>query len=144
MDKPFTFAQRLKMLLELKGVSRSELARLCGIDRSNVTRYLNGEYEAKQDVVYNIASKLNVSPAWLMGYDSPMTEGGPHYDGEDLAEKLEQYSVSNQLVISEDELELLRNYRQLTELNKGRVLQQIDTLLDGQREDAASSAGFVG
>lgn len=72
MDKPFTFAQRLKTLLDKKGISRSELARTCEIDRSNITRYLNGEYEAKQDVVYRIASKLNINEAWLMGYDAPM------------------------------------------------------------------------
>ena len=72
MNKPYTFAQRLKMLIDQRGISRSELARICGISKSNVTRYINGEYEAKQDVVYRMASSLGVSEAWLMGHDVPM------------------------------------------------------------------------
>ena len=74
MDKPFRFADRLQELMDLAGLNRSDVARICGINRSNITRYLNGEYEAKQDVVYTMATRLGVSPAWLMGYDVPMQE----------------------------------------------------------------------
>lgn len=72
MDKPFTFSQRLQSLIDEKGITKSELARSCGIDKSNVTRYLNGDYEAKQDVVFRISQHYGVSAAWLMGYDTPM------------------------------------------------------------------------
>lgn len=74
MEKVATFAERLTSLLSLRGMSKTQLAKLCGIDKSNVTRYCNGEYEAKQDVIFSIASKLNIQPAWLMGYDVPMKD----------------------------------------------------------------------
>ena len=74
MNKPFTFAQRLKTLIELKGITKSDLARNCEINKSNITRYLNGEYEAKQDVIYRIARRYNVREAWLLGYDVPMKQ----------------------------------------------------------------------
>ena len=77
MVKPFSFAQRLQQLIDMKGITKSELARSCGIDKSNITRYLNGEYEAKQDVIYRIAVKYGVSGAWLMGYDTPVSEEDP-------------------------------------------------------------------
>lgn len=72
-SKPVPFAQRLQELMEEKNLSKSDLAKLCGINKSNITRYCKGEYEAKQDVIYKIASSLRVNIPWLMGYDVPMT-----------------------------------------------------------------------
>ena len=39
---------------------------------SSISHYLKGDWEGKQDAVYSIAQVLNVSEAWLMGYDVPM------------------------------------------------------------------------
>lgn len=75
MKKTHTFSQRLQELIEIKGITKSELARSCGIDKSNVTRYINGEYEAKQAVIYRVAEKYGVSVAWLNGYDVPFQSG---------------------------------------------------------------------
>lgn len=72
-SKTATFADRLNELLRVKGITKTELASRCDIDRSNITRYCKGEYEAKQDVVYKIASALTVNIPWLMGYDVPMS-----------------------------------------------------------------------
>ena len=89
MEKPYTFAQRLQQLIDAKGITKSELARTCGIDKSNVTRYLNGDYEAKQDVIYRIAVKYGVSGAWLMGYDTPVS------DDEDPALKAQHEEIND-------------------------------------------------
>ena len=67
-----TFAMRLTELMEKKGLTKTDLAKLSGVNKSNITRYLRGDYKAKQDVVYQIAQRLGVDPAWLMGYDIPM------------------------------------------------------------------------
>ena len=77
MNKPFTFSERLQTLIDKKGISKSDLARVCGIDRSNITRYLKGTYEAKQDVLYRIAQAYNVNEAWLLGYDIEMDKYDP-------------------------------------------------------------------
>ena len=42
------------------------------ISKSSISHYLKGDWEGKQDAVYSIAQVLNVSEAWLMGYDVPM------------------------------------------------------------------------
>lgn len=73
-EKPATFAERLQELMQVKGLTKSALAKLCDIDRSNITRYCKGDYEAKQDVVYRIAGALHVNIPWLMGYDVPMED----------------------------------------------------------------------
>lgn len=64
-----SFSKRLKDALEMRGVSQAELSKRTGINRSSISTYLKGEYKAKQDKVDLIAQALNVSPAWLMGFD---------------------------------------------------------------------------
>lgn len=72
MQKPSTFAERLKSALDRKQMTKAELSRLAGISKSSLTRYAKGDWEGKQDAVYAIAQALNVNEAWLMGYDAPM------------------------------------------------------------------------
>lgn len=72
MDRPSTFSKRLNQLLDIFNISRSELARKTSVSKSSITHYLKGDWEAKQDKVYAIAKAMNVSEAWLMGYNVPM------------------------------------------------------------------------
>ena len=71
-DKLSTFAERLQTGLHERDLKPAELARMTGIDKSSISRYLKGAYKGNQDAVYKIAQALNVSEAWLMGYDVPM------------------------------------------------------------------------
>ncbi|MBQ9913081.1 MAG: helix-turn-helix domain-containing protein [Clostridia bacterium] len=61
----------MKEALSLRGMKQSELVKLTGIGKSSISTYLSGEYEPKQRNIYKIAQALNVSEAWLMGYDVP-------------------------------------------------------------------------
>ena len=70
-----SFSSRLRKALEMRGVSQSELSKRTGIGKSSISTYLKGEYKAKQDKVNLLSTALNVSPAWLMGYDVPMVPG---------------------------------------------------------------------
>ena len=56
--------------MDKKEISPAELSRLSGITPSSISDYLTGKYEPKQDKIDLIARALNISPAWLMGYDS--------------------------------------------------------------------------
>lgn len=67
-----TFGQRLKKALEIRDLKQSDLIRLTGLDRSLISNYISGKYKAKQDNLHIIAKALNISEAWLMGYDIPM------------------------------------------------------------------------
>lgn len=74
-----SFSLRLKKALEMRGVSQSELSKRTGINKSSISTYLKGEYKAKQDKVDLIARALDVSPAWLMGFDiQPSGESNDH------------------------------------------------------------------
>lgn len=75
--KTATFAQRLREGLELRGMKQIELATRSGISKYSISHYLKGDWEGKQDAVYELARALNVSEAWLMGYDVPAERSAP-------------------------------------------------------------------
>ena len=60
------FQERLRKLLNDKGISASELSRLSGVGKSDISNYLKCKYSPKQDKIYLIAQALNVDPGWLM------------------------------------------------------------------------------
>ena len=70
-----TFEKRLKEALELREMSQTELSKKTGISKAALSQYMKGLYRAKQDRVELLANALNVSEAWLMGYDVPITKG---------------------------------------------------------------------
>ena len=55
----------------MRGMKQIELATLSGISKYIISHYLKGDWEGKQDAVYELARVLDVSEAWLMGYDVP-------------------------------------------------------------------------
>lgn len=77
MDKKYTFAQRLRELLDYNHIRQVDLASRTGISKSSLSHYLKGDWEGKQDVIYKISSAYGVSSAWLMGVDCPMQSDLP-------------------------------------------------------------------
>ena len=75
--KTATFAQRLREGLDLRGMKQIELATRSGISKYSISHYLKGDWEGKQDAVYELARALNVSEAWLMGYDVAAERSAP-------------------------------------------------------------------
>ena len=75
--KTARFAQRLREGLDLRGMKQIELATRSGISKYSISHYLKGDWEGKQDAVYELARALNVSEAWLMGYDVPAERSAP-------------------------------------------------------------------
>lgn len=61
---------RIKKTLNERNMSKAELSRLTGISNSSLSEYLSGKYEPKQDKIALIAKALQISPAWLMGFDN--------------------------------------------------------------------------
>jgi len=58
--------------LKIRQMKQIELVEKTNIGKSAISQYLSGKYEPKQRNIYLIALALNVSEAWLMGYDVPM------------------------------------------------------------------------
>lgn len=60
------FVIRLKMAIQKKGITASELSRLSGVGKSDISNYLKCKYAPKQDKCYMLAKALDVDPGWLM------------------------------------------------------------------------------
>lgn len=70
------FKSRLQQALNEKRMTASELSRLCGVGKSDLSNYLNGKYLPKQDKVYLMAQALDVDPGWLItGVEQKREEG---------------------------------------------------------------------
>lgn len=67
-----TFKERLKKGMEIRGITAAELARKADLSKAQISQYTRGVYEAKQNALGSLARALDVSEAWLMGYDVPM------------------------------------------------------------------------
>ena len=65
-------SKRISKALFLRGMKQADLCNVTGIPKSAMSQYIKGSFEPKQDRIYLMASALNVSEAWLMGYDVPM------------------------------------------------------------------------
>lgn len=63
---------RLKELLDILEISQSDFCKRCGLNKSALSNYLNGDREPRQDKLVLIADAFKISPSWLMGYDVPL------------------------------------------------------------------------
>ena len=72
-SKISTSNQRIQMLLDDLGISKTEFCQRTGITKSALSNYLNGDRQPRQDAISKIAETFNVEPSWLMGYDVPKT-----------------------------------------------------------------------
>ena len=70
------FSNRLEMALDMAGMSARELAKKTGLTESTISQYRSGVAKPRgTDRVYILAEALNVSPSWLIGFDTPAQPG---------------------------------------------------------------------
>ena len=69
MEKISTFGDRLRFMLNEKGLSQADFCRLSDLDRSKVSKYLRGLKHPKIDTIRRCAAVLYVNPDWLEGYN---------------------------------------------------------------------------
>lgn len=109
-----SIAERIKKGLEIRGIKQSELVEKTGIGKSSISTYISGSYEPKQRNIYKIAEALNVNEAWLMGLDVPM----------------ERIKYVNKLEVTEDEEQILNNYKKLNALGKNEAIKRVEELTE--------------
>lgn len=72
MRRVATVSERLNELLNKIGETQQDIAEKTGISKGQISAYVNGRHEPKQDNIIRIAERYNVSEGWLMGLDVPM------------------------------------------------------------------------
>lgn len=75
-----TTAARLRQIMDERGLRQVDLLRLVRpfsvqynvpMYKQNISLYLSGKVEPAQDKLFILGRALNVSEAWLMGFDVP-------------------------------------------------------------------------
>lgn len=112
-------ASRLKKLINERGLRQVDILRACQpycekyqvkMNKSDLSQYLSGKAEPNQAKLFILGSALNVSEAWLMGFDVP-------------AERAEAIaSRRNSIRISDHAEKLLRLYDALNSRGRERLL----------------------
>lgn len=110
--------KRIKQALELRNMKQADLVERTGIGKSAISQYLSGKYVPKQKATHLIAKALNVSEAWLMGYNVPM-------------ERIEEVKRT----VTKEEQELLTVFNQLDAHDKEELFKWIDYRLTDSKYD---------
>ena len=71
-EKVSRLQDRLDEALTIKGMRPIRLADQTGIPRGTISYYLKGKSMPKADRLKTICEVLNISEAWLLGYNVPM------------------------------------------------------------------------
>ena len=95
---------RLKELIDILGISQTEFCNRCGLNKSALSNYLNGDREPRQDKLSLIADAFRISPSWLMGYDVPL-----------------EFKTSLPDALTQDEARVISAYRNASEEIKAAV-----------------------
>ncbi|WP_282926925.1 helix-turn-helix domain-containing protein [Helcococcus kunzii] len=113
--KKSDFPSRLKQIMNDRNISQAELSKITKITASSISDWLNRKYEAKQDKIDIIATALNISPAWLLGYDVPIKKV-----------KIEEKTP----ILTQSEQQLLKNYNSTTEKGKKRIITTSEEMVE--------------
>lgn len=68
---------KVKQLMEVKGINQKKLSQLSGITEPSVSRYLKGDRTARMDIIINFAKALEVTTEYLLN-DDDETELEPY------------------------------------------------------------------
>lgn len=118
---------RLRTALDVRGMKQVELAEKTGLSRAAINQYLSGYTMPKSDRIYKLATALNVSESWLMGFDVEMEKRITEYRVEDVYTK-DLAETVNLLKRDESAQRVLDYYFALSDEQKTTVQTIVESL----------------
>ena len=142
--KELTTADRLKQIMSERGLKQVDILEACkpyceryGIQlkKNDLSQYVSGKVEPKQDKLSILGMALNVNEVWLMGYNVPA--------GRKELEKLEQQLQSEvaacelfEKCYGKEALEAVNLFVQLDTLDQGKVIGKMELMLEDKKYSA--------
>lgn len=128
-------AQRIKERRNYLGLTQEELGEKLGLQKSAIAKYENGRVEnIKRSVIAKMADILECSPAYLMGWSNSIT-GTENQNLPSLSEQIEkEYGKAAASALS--------LYVQLDELDRLRVNERMQTLLENEKYSSKPKKGL--
>lgn len=117
--KLYNTSYRLKEIMKINNLKQVDILNKCEpickslgkrIGRNDLSQYVSGKVEPRQDKLTILAKALNVNETWLMGYDVPM----------DI-----NYKVNK---ISNKETQLLLSFNKLNTLGQEKAIERVEEL----------------
>ena len=106
---------RIREGLSIRNMKQAELVEKTGIDKGQMSSYLSGRYNPKQENLYLIAQALSVDEAWLMGFDVPMERNvNKDIQKEAFPKIIQYYEMLNDI----GKHEATKRVKELTELSR--------------------------
>lgn len=142
--KELTTADRLKQIMSERGLKQVDILEACkpyceryGIQlkKNDLSQYVSGKVEPKQDKLSILGMALNVNEVWLMGYNVPA--------GRKELEKLEQQLQSEvtacelfEKCYGKEAFEAVKLFVQLDTLDQGKVIGKMELMLEDKKYSA--------
>lgn len=115
---------RLNEAMQMRGLRAIDLVDRTGIPKNTLSYYLSGKTEPKADRIYALAVALDVSEAWLLGYDVPLARNPGQKKNDQLAELVARMR---------NDIEFFNAVAALAELDPAQLLT-VTQLLDALRK----------
>lgn len=84
------FKLRLREALEIRNMKAVELSKKTNVPEGAISYYLAGKSQPKGDRLHILCVALNVSEAWMLGYDIPMERTAEQKKNDDLVKIIAQ------------------------------------------------------
>ena len=85
LTKAATTQERLREAMAEAGKKQTDLAKETGLNKSIISRCVNGIVEPDQKTVLKLARALDGSEMWLWGYDAPKSRKSEQKKNDDLS-----------------------------------------------------------
>ena len=86
---------RLREAMNRSGMKAADVCKKTGIPKSAMSYYLSGRSEPKADRLYLICKALDVSEAWMLGYDVEMAKTQAQKNNDTLADIVAKFKTDD-------------------------------------------------
>lgn len=130
-----TTGQRLKEYMQATGIRQADIVNavqpFCNqygvkMNRSDISQYVAGKTEPRQEKLMLLSEALNVDVAWLMGYDVPMHPVASR-QSEVIAVNLVEAEREGFFHLNDDEKSLIKAYRTAQDMYRTVALELLLT-----------------
>lgn len=128
MSATVEIGARIKLKRKQQHMTQAALAEKLGYtSRTSIAKIEAGEVDLPQSKVKQFAAALNVSPAYLMGWEDE------HVLNFDVSEIVRHIDFREYASLSESEKSLVSGFRKLNPLGQARIMQLLDDLMENPR-----------
>lgn len=145
-----TTANRLKKVMDQNGLRQVDILKKAEpyckkfgvkLGRNDLSQYISGKVSPGQEKLTVLALALNVSEAWLMGFDVPMERIDPELL---QLQKESRKNFAEKWNIQYYEKQLLKYFTQLIDENKKRAIQYTENLCNVQKMEEEQEYLYTG